>query len=347
MVKAGAEFCPDCGAPLPHDDAPSEGSDAAIYPELARANLLRMRGEYKQAEDICLSILRRYPNNATANSLLGDMKAEQGDLEQAAEWYELALDLVDDSSIKTKLSNVKKRVQEREAANTAKQIGLPSGKPKIGLYVLIVLILIGGSASVAYVLGSKASQGSAKRTKMNDPLVIPGNGSTNSSRDQGTDAEMPDSGQPTPTNSGMPDADRGLLQTISQASLVGSKAISALQDPRTKTIIVTFIGSEGEAMHELAAQLGKATLESHPDCLKVVLRGISGRQVAFIADMTRESLAATETQEWKDAHANDAKAWMSASLMNAWPASNQGTGGSDSSTPSERGDASGEPLQGN
>src|SRR5688500_5066185 len=68
-MPSDAPFCPECGAPV----GSSEGSDSEIYPLLARANLLRMRAEYKQAENVCLSILKRYPNNSSTNTLLGDI----------------------------------------------------------------------------------------------------------------------------------------------------------------------------------------------------------------------------------------------------------------------------------
>ena len=131
MIPAGAEYCPECGAPIVDDLA--EGSDTAVYPELARANLLRMRGEYKVAEDICLAILRRHPNSATANTLLGDICADRGDLKQAADWYDMALDITPDSeSDRRKLEAMRRRIKEHEAAEAAKHLGLPESKPKIG-----------------------------------------------------------------------------------------------------------------------------------------------------------------------------------------------------------------------
>ncbi|MBX3120060.1 MAG: tetratricopeptide repeat protein [Fimbriimonadaceae bacterium] len=349
MVKAEAEFCPDCGAPIAHDDAPSEGSDAAIYPELARANLLRMRGEYKQAEDICLSILRRFPNNATANGLLGDMKAEQGDLEQAAEWYELALDLVDDTTIKTKLVNVKKRIQEREVANTAKQIGLPSNKPKTGLYVVVILILIGGSAAAAYMMGQQSNIANTNgKQAMTAPLNIPGNSNKG---DKGT--ANPDNGDEgatvePPIPSAKPEVDRQLIQALSLATTFGAKVIDAFQDPRTKQITVTFVGTEGENLHTIAAELGKAALDSHLESPKVTIRGIVSNRISLVADMTRESLRSLDTPEWKQAHESDPDAWANAVLSNVWPpTANSDASRSEAAPPSERGDASGQPLQGN
>ena len=79
-------FCLECGARIREDTTDSlyaEGSDREVYPEIARANLLRMKGEYEQAIEICLSILRRFPSNETAHALLGDIYADQGKLDDA------------------------------------------------------------------------------------------------------------------------------------------------------------------------------------------------------------------------------------------------------------------------
>src|SRR5579872_6736771 len=69
--------------------------------DLARANLLRMRADYKRAEDLCLTILKSNPKSAATHSLLGDIYSDQGQLEQAAQWYGLSLDL-DPSSMADK-----------------------------------------------------------------------------------------------------------------------------------------------------------------------------------------------------------------------------------------------------
>ncbi|MEQ1932394.1 MAG: hypothetical protein ABL962_00745 [Fimbriimonadaceae bacterium] len=128
MMPKTAEYCAECGAPM--TDAPGvSGSDTEVYPELAKANLLRMRKEFKQSEDICLSILRRFPNNASANELLGDIMVERGDLEQSVEWYELALDIVPDSdAIKEKLATVRKQQAEVQTTQTAENLGITHTK---------------------------------------------------------------------------------------------------------------------------------------------------------------------------------------------------------------------------
>lgn len=173
MMPKGSEFCAECGAPL--DLAPGVGgSDTEVYPELAKANLLRMRKEYKQAEDVCLSILRRYPNNASANTLLGDICAEKGDLEQAAEWYELALDLIPDSAAeKAKLEDVRARLATKEKAATVETLGIThtSKPPYVTIAAVVVALLIVGVGVAVAVRGDSTPKTNLDGSK---PLVVNG-----------------------------------------------------------------------------------------------------------------------------------------------------------------------------
>jgi len=98
--------------------------------DLARANLLRMRGDYPAAIEQCLSVLKRAPEDPDAHTLIGDIYAEQGNLGQAAQWYELALDLNPESAPdRQKLTYVQQRINDREVANAAQQIALPPATP--------------------------------------------------------------------------------------------------------------------------------------------------------------------------------------------------------------------------
>ena len=79
-------FCPECGAPIVVEEQDAGSSDAVVYTELARANLLRMRGEYKQAENQCLNILKRFPNNASANKITMMRAAAIATLSRRKRW---------------------------------------------------------------------------------------------------------------------------------------------------------------------------------------------------------------------------------------------------------------------
>ena len=57
-------FCMECGSRIREDTTDplyAEGSDREVYPELARANLLRMQGKYEEAIEVCRRIMGRFP----------------------------------------------------------------------------------------------------------------------------------------------------------------------------------------------------------------------------------------------------------------------------------------------
>ncbi len=66
------------------------GSD--VYIALVTANMLRLRRDWTLAEAKCSEVLGLDPENATAHSLMGDILRDQGRVDDAIEWYKLALD---------------------------------------------------------------------------------------------------------------------------------------------------------------------------------------------------------------------------------------------------------------
>jgi len=87
--------CPECGAPTKQaraNDIPAR-AEAEINVLLAQANLSRLRRDYELAMTQCVEVLRRYPNNVSAHSLLGDIYRDQAAYAEALAWYRLALQL--------------------------------------------------------------------------------------------------------------------------------------------------------------------------------------------------------------------------------------------------------------
>ena len=75
------------------------GADESIGPLLARANLLRMRGQWEEAVAACTEALRKSPKSPTAHSLMGEIYETQGKVVDAMQWYGMALDLAPDNRI--------------------------------------------------------------------------------------------------------------------------------------------------------------------------------------------------------------------------------------------------------
>jgi hypothetical protein len=151
----------ECGSRIREDTTDplyAEGSDREVYPELARANLLRMQGRYDEAIEVCRRIMGRFPSNETVHALLGDIYADQGKLEDAIQWYELLVELAPTNvHYNAKLHNLR----AMRAAQVAPPPPVPEpeakpAKPKTLAYVLfgaLALILIGAS----FVAGARMS----------------------------------------------------------------------------------------------------------------------------------------------------------------------------------------------
>lgn len=125
QIADESRFCPECGAPLQDELSGAEGLEIEreVYSLLATANLYRIRGLWQEAENKCVEVLRRYPNNPTAHSLLGDIYADQGRWEEAKEWYELAVELNPSSQVdKRKLERVKSILEEREKQTKGRMV---------------------------------------------------------------------------------------------------------------------------------------------------------------------------------------------------------------------------------
>lgn len=284
-----------------HGLDPEAQDKEKIYPELARANLLRMRGDYKGAIDQCLSILKRYPEDPDAHTLIGDIYAEQGDLGQAAQWYELALDLNPNSAAdKQKLRYVQERARDREAASAAQQLGLPPERPSLWIYasVLVVLAIVVGVG--AFALGRQAD---AKRTTRTVPITAPG-GET--------------SGNPTAEDPAAPviesAAEDAEARSVLAANLPGGiNLLSVIKDPRTQELIVTYGMRADESERAVAAEVARAALNQFVSSQTVILRGVKSGRLAHVATADRARLAA-----YTPPAVGDATSLANAILTNEW-----------------------------
>jgi tetratricopeptide (TPR) repeat protein len=163
-------FCLECGARLREDTLDplyAEGSDREVYPDIARANLLRIKGRYEEAVEVCLSILKRYPSNETAHALLGDIYADQGKLDDAIQWYELLVDLSPHNALyRAKLDNLRslQAAQQSPPATTTPPPPAPAPSTRTwvyGLFGLIALILM----LSAFMAGRRWSMTEASSTQ--------------------------------------------------------------------------------------------------------------------------------------------------------------------------------------
>jgi hypothetical protein len=280
----GSSFCDVCGASLSAErKGHSEGSDTEVYQELARTNLLRMRGEYKKAVTVCLSVLKRYPNNATAHTLLGDIYAEQGDLPHAKEWYELAIDLGTASEIdKKKLESINQRLTDREAARTAQRLGkAQEGHRRSGLMIAGVAGLLVLVAAASYLLGQSINDA---KSEIGSSAVRTPIGITNGNGQDANPGEDPEN----PTVNVAPSLsppDQSMLALLQGEPSLKDRILTVEEDPRHSLLTVTVLAAPGESTPELAVLIGKEVLGVVDRHQLLTMRIVSGNRLALIADI--------------------------------------------------------------
>jgi len=99
-IPPHSKVCPKCGAPAnihaAANPAPLDDEDTVHF-LLLNAHLLQIRGDLEGARSECIKALRTNPDSIEAHTLLGDICKSEGKIEEAANWYKLALDLNPDN----------------------------------------------------------------------------------------------------------------------------------------------------------------------------------------------------------------------------------------------------------
>ncbi len=111
---------------------PAEGAGLSreAYALLAQANLCRMRGHWEAATEKCMQVMTLAPDNASAQSLLGDIYDNQGFLDDAIQWYRMALDVQPDSPAdRLKLSRLLDAKARQLPPPTAPPVPEPAAAP--------------------------------------------------------------------------------------------------------------------------------------------------------------------------------------------------------------------------
>ncbi|MCC2668969.1 MAG: hypothetical protein K0Q72_1440, partial [Armatimonadetes bacterium] len=115
-------YCSQCGTKLASPGLicdlctpQAAGPGSSAESRLLRANLLRMRGKWDLAADQCADVLRLDPGNSSAHSLLGDIYQDQGRMDEARHWYQLALELSPSSdAARAKLARTEEMLEARQ-----------------------------------------------------------------------------------------------------------------------------------------------------------------------------------------------------------------------------------------
>jgi hypothetical protein len=300
VLKAESTYCEECGAP----QGETPGSDSIVYPEIARANLLRLKGSLDEAEKVCLAVLKRYPNNPAAHVMMGDLSFEAGKLENAKQWYEMALDLTPgDEGIRRKLRAVDESSTQRiaEAGLAGLEVRPRSGATVAAM--LGVVFLLVALAGLMFWLGYANKK---TRADVIDPISVNGEAPPRVSEPD-TSVVAPPVTKPEPSNqpsapSGMT-AEEAALRTAMVAELgeLGGRVGALMVDG--SGAIASLTGAESDQVD--AAQVGAWLVRRGSPQAYVRVLDPASRSVRFSGTVTKTALdAATAepgTPEWATA----------------------------------------------
>jgi len=308
--------------------------DDVLHANLARANLMRLRGDFAEAEKVCVSVLAGYPDSAAVHTLLGDIAFSQDQAGKAIEHYEIAQQLDEKApDIPRKLAEARRLHESHETVTTAEQLGLPARPPlpwtSIGFGVIAALALGGAliAGLAAYPRGTTTGRGVASpivassdtiaasdKANTKEPPVTPGTTDKPALIDAGSSPVQPSA--PPITVSTLDD--QTLLTQIQSRGVIGSHVTGISSDPRTHNVTITYSVRPEENARTVGAELAKAILDQSGDTLQVTVRGVRDQKLVYMADVPRTQYADTITETWQKANP-DPEAWMSHSITNEWP----------------------------
>lgn len=313
MNPQGAHICEECGAPLVDGKEAGDESDQLVYRDLARANLQRMRGDFAAARETCLSILRRYPNNATTQGLLGDICREQGELGQAKEWYAMALDVrPDDENVRTRLRETETAMAAQEEALRVKVAEVPRTGGR--WFVAGLAVIAVGMAGGAYWLGKNTKPTTAAQRPAPIPL-----GQAQPSTSAATEGPST-TVEPALTATPELEAERQARAFLAGAcQLSETRFLDVELDPRGNVWRVTLSALPTDDPTTLVLQVLNPGLDGDDAPSTMSVRLIRDGRLLYAADGTRQVRVARGTS-----------LMAAADLQNVWPA---GTGASPSQPP--------------
>ena len=244
--------------------AAPESDETVIGPLLARANLLRMRGQWDEAVAACTEALRKMPESPTACSLLGDIYESQNKLDDALQWYGMAVEFdPSNNADRAKLDRVveiqrrallqeERDAQQRarhsppraaDAANRSLQWfdrvfppGRAESMARLILVICGIIALLLGFATVFVFLGDR-DEGETNNVVMEPaspaPVVVPPRVPPSSPAEPtppiaGSDPGTPTLNTPAPAPSPAPVGDAALLYALGRG-LPQDIAVSAAQ----------------------------------------------------------------------------------------------------------------------
>jgi hypothetical protein len=299
--------------------------------ELAEANLLRMRGKWDEAIKKCVAILRQRPHDAVVHSLVGDIYRDQGRMDEAAQWYQMALD-IDPNSVgdRAKLGRLLATAQPKPQAGERWTLPLVLAVVCLSLLVVAGMLAMAGGRRARWQRAPAAPSPTAPPGLVrHGPAARPFAAPTAPTRPT---VAPPAATQPTAAapevHQESPDAHSALELHLAQAIAQGMRqevqgpvsVRSVILDPRTHSGIITLYRAtvprgqdSAEIIQGEACTAGMWLLTLAPDIQRATVRVLArfypqavstaGAELVFVGDLARSTsqsrfASASMTDQW-------------------------------------------------
>lgn len=322
-------YCPKCGGDVAPENSSATNRDADVHSLLASANLHRIRAEWDSAIEDATNALRLDPRNPDVPSLLGGIYEERGMHDEAMAWYQMALEINPDSTPdKERLLRLSDLIlADNKRSETASPSALHRNTKLAwaigGVFILIIIVAVVSLIKVRNVNvtppqpplpAASLPYGSSPRTSSSEPQLqrpsAPANTSTPASPSAGASVRTPGEVYI-----------RSELAATQAIADTGAGINDVIADPRAGVVSVTFSVPFSPVLTKdriiaAAAATARRTFELNREVKFVTARclieisGAQGTQIAFVADIARQSadalpasatadqLSAVFTRQW-------------------------------------------------
>ncbi|MGC8832614.1 MAG: tetratricopeptide repeat protein [Armatimonadota bacterium] len=343
-----------------HGNGQTPTPEHGNYSELAEANLLRLRGRYKDALDKCTELLKQTPKDPTLHVLIGDIYRDQGQISEAVQWYQMALDLDPDNP---EYAEKLEKLEQQEAKGGERWqwwhwILLTTATALVAVALGAGLAWKATRSQVSQEPPSTPTQPAVSPAEMPPGLRTPSNTPQSTPPASASPGFAPNQQQTPPSKAGgseeersalretLSSSEQALLQLISQSvrQELGDRLVVSgfIMDPRTHSAVVTVnksaVPATREALSIFLAEvrtvaLWTLSLVGSADSVTIralsrfpLRKGVSGPiEVIFIGDAERKtgSLQQSDPSQWFT------QQWWHPRLAALVPGQNVGTVPSD------------------
>lgn len=248
---------------------------AQFEADLARINVMRLRGDIQTAKHLCGELLAQRTDFAQAQALMGDLCMDSGDFMKAADWYDMAAANSGEATVlHQRAAKARHRVEEVEALAATKRLGIPTSRNKLNILAGVMLGMVLAVCALAFYIGGQLGKREPLKT-INQPLSL----SPPPSNPLGPPA-------PSAPAFALPSGDERVLSVL-KGSVLGGRVLLAYRDPRGPALVVTLEAPSGEFTASALALDAAQFLRDDPALIRVIVRYLRNGETLAMASLSR------------------------------------------------------------